>query len=100
MRLNGFLARFAATIFLAVLSALPHARAQVSASLKGVVTDPSGAAVASATVTAKNIETGAIPTSVTDDAGRYLVAALHVGEYEAWVAKAGFQDSIRSGLRS
>ena len=71
---------------------------QVSASLKGSVSDTSGGAVPSATVTVKNVETGALRSSVSDEAGRYLVLALPVGEYEVRVAKQGFQDSIRSGI--
>jgi hypothetical protein len=77
---------------------LPLAQAQVSASIKGNVTDASGAAVPAVTVTVKNIETGAIRSGVTDDAGRYLVVSLHVGEYEVRVSKTGFQDAIRSGI--
>ncbi len=81
-----------------MLLCLPSLRAQVSASIKGSVSDASGAAVTAATVTAKNLETGAIRTSVTDDAGRYLVLALPVGEYEMRVAKAGFRDAVRNGI--
>src|SRR6201984_3396247 len=84
------------TLLLAAL--LPTAHAQVSASIKGIVTDVSGAAVAGATVNTRDVETGAMRGSVTDDSGRYLVLALPVGEYEVRVAKAGFQDAIRSGI--
>jgi hypothetical protein len=84
------------TLLLAAL--LPTAHAQVSASIKGIVTDASGAAVPGATVKARDVETGAMRSSVTDDSGRYLVLALPVGEYEVRVAKAGFQDAIRSGI--
>ncbi len=73
-------------------------RAQVSASIKGVVTDSSGAPVSSATVTSKNLETGAIRSAGTDDAGRYLLLALPVGAYEVKVSKPRFQDAIRSGI--
>src|ERR1700688_3461717 len=58
---------------------LPSAQAQVSASIRGIVTDASGAAVAQVTVRAKNLETGVVRTITTDDAGRYLVLALPVG---------------------
>ncbi len=85
------------TLFL-TLACLPSARAQVSASIKGTVTDPSGTPVPSAAVKTKNLETGAIRSSITDDAGRYLVLSVSVGEYEIRVTKAGFQDSIRSGI--
>src|ERR1700675_1301303 len=88
---NRLLARFAFSTLLLVQLCSSPARAQVSASIKGVVTDASGAAVTSASVTAKNLETGAVRTGATDDAGRYLVLALPVGEYEVRVAKAGFR---------
>jgi len=85
-------------IFL-ILGYVPSAHAQVMASIKGIITDPSGAAVPSATVTTKNLETGAIRNAVTDDAGRYLVLSLPVGEYELKVTKTGFQDATRSGIQ-
>jgi hypothetical protein len=77
---------------------LPPARAQISASIKGIVTDSSGSPVPSATVKTKNIETGATRSGLTDDAGRYLVLSLPIGEYEVRVTKPGFQDAIRSGI--
>src|SRR5467141_1334031 len=83
---------------LLMLGCLPSARAQVSASIKGIVTDPSGAPVPAAAVRAKNLETGALRNSVADEAGRYLVLSLPLGEYEIRVTKAGFQDAIRSGI--
>jgi hypothetical protein len=80
------------------LSCWPSAHAQTSASIKGIVTDPSGAPVPSATVKTMNRETGAVRTILSDAAGRYLVVSLPVGEYEVRVTKSGFQDAIRSGL--
>ena len=76
----------------------PAARAQVTASIQGAVTDGSGAAVSSATVKAKNVETGAVRSGATDEEGRYLILALPVGEYEVRVSKAGFQDGMRGGI--
>jgi hypothetical protein len=87
-----------AVVALLLMTFLPTARAQMSGSIKGVVTDASGAAVPGATVTAKNVETSAARSTVTDDAGRYAVLALHVGEYEVRVAKTGFRDALRSGI--
>ena len=91
--------RLKLTMVFLMLSGLPSAPAQVTASIKGIVTDPSGAIVPSSMVTTKNLETGAIRNATTDDAGRYLVLSLPVGEYEVRVTKAGFQDAIRSGIR-
>jgi hypothetical protein len=94
----GDLAFRAALMVLLLAAFLPLAQAQVSASIKGNVMDASGAAVPGVTVTVKNVETGAIRSSVTDGAGRYLVVALHIGEYEVRVSKTGFRDAIRSGI--
>jgi Carboxypeptidase regulatory-like domain len=84
---------------LLLLCCLQPARAQVSASLKGVVTDPSGAPVPAATVTANNTETGAVRSVTTDDAGRYQIVWLAVGQYELSATKNGFQEALRGGIR-
>src|SRR5579885_1313448 len=73
-------------------------RAQVSASIQGSVTDASGAAVKGATVQARNLETGALRSTATDDAGRYALLVLPVGAYEVRAAKSGFQDAAQSGV--
>lgn len=85
-------------ILLAIAAAAPSLRAQVSASIAGVITDTSGARVPAAAIIVKNLETGAIRSTVTDDAGRYQVLALPVGEYEIRISKPGFQEQIRSGI--
>jgi hypothetical protein len=90
--------RFRLAVLFIVLPCLPSARAQLSASLKGAVTDPSGAPVPAANVRTKNLETGSMRSGATDEAGRYLVLSLPVGEYEVRVTKQGFQDAIRSGI--
>src|ERR1700676_4361925 len=75
-------------MLLTMLSCLPSAHAQTSASMKGIVTDPSGAPVPAATFTTKNTETGAVRSAITDDAGRYQIVWLTVGQYEVTVVKA------------
>src|SRR5260370_41671078 len=74
------------------------ASAQLSAVISGLVTDESGAAVSAATVSARNVETGAQRAVATDNGGRYRIAALPVGQYELGVKKDGFQQALRSGL--
>ncbi|MGB2625046.1 MAG: carboxypeptidase regulatory-like domain-containing protein [Candidatus Acidiferrum sp.] len=66
----------------------------VTASIYGTVTDPSGAAVVGANVTAKSIERGITYTAVTDDAGLYRISQLPVGNYELRVEKQGFQTTV------
>ena len=71
---------------------------QVSASIQGSVSDPSGAAMTGAAIQAKDLETGGIRSTVTDDSGRYLLLALPVGEYEVRASKSGFQDAVQTGI--
>jgi Carboxypeptidase regulatory-like domain len=78
---------------------LPFSLAQVSANLSGVITDPSGAALSGATVTAKSVDTGISRKAVTDQSGRYRFFALPIGRYEIKVAKEGFAEGVRSGIR-
>ena len=78
-----------------VLLCAPPAQAQVSAAISGRVTDPAGATVSGAEVTAKNVETGETRSTVTDAAGHYWVPSLAVGEYEVRVTKQGFQEQVR-----
>src|SRR5579862_3678130 len=63
---------------------------EVTASITGTVTDPSGAAVPGATVTATSQERGLTYTDVTNDSGLYRIAQLPVGTYTLKVEKSGF----------
>ncbi|MGH9865410.1 MAG: carboxypeptidase-like regulatory domain-containing protein, partial [Candidatus Acidiferrales bacterium] len=72
--------------------------AQVTASVSGFVTDPSGADITDATVTVNNVNTGQIRGTVTDIRGRYEVFSLPVGEYEVHVKKQGFAEEVRTGI--
>ncbi len=75
------------------------ASAQVSAVLSGRVTDPSGAVVPGATVTAANTETRAIRETVSDNQGRYQMPLLPAGTYEIDASKTGFRDAVRRGVQ-
>jgi len=77
---------------------VPPVSAQVSASLSGTVTDPSGAAVTAGKITVINVNTGVTRSTVTDGTGRYQVFSLPVGEYEVRVKKQGFAEEIRTGI--
>lgn len=60
------------------------------ASVKGVVTDPGGAAVAGAEVQAKHTATGVMNSTVTNDQGLYSFPALPIGGWDFSVQKQGF----------
>ena len=97
-RLSLSLALAAFAVLLLAFATPPSTRAQVTASIRGTVTDPSGAAVASAAITVRNSETGATRSATSDSAGNYLVLVLPVGLYEVSASKSGFQDTTRSGI--
>src|SRR5437870_4508773 len=62
-----------------------------SGSIQGNVTDPSGAVVPQATVTAVNLATGVETVRRTTAAGFYVLSPLPAGGYNVRVAAAGFQ---------
>ncbi|HYL39177.1 MAG TPA: TonB-dependent receptor [Bryobacteraceae bacterium] len=69
-----------------------------TATVLGVVTDDTGAVVPGATVMLRNVETGQTRTTDTDGAGSYRLPALNVGNYEARIAKEGFQTIVVPGI--
>ncbi|MGH9770253.1 MAG: carboxypeptidase regulatory-like domain-containing protein [Candidatus Acidiferrales bacterium] len=85
-------------LFALIAFSLQTTSAQVSASLSGRVTDASGAVVAAAEVTVRNVDTQVPRGAETDDAGRYQVRSLPVGEYEIHVKKQGFAEEVRTGI--
>ena len=93
------LSRLSMLTWLMLWLCVPSAWAQVSADLSGIVTDQSGAAASGAAVTAHDLDTGLSRSTVTDQAGRYQVFALPVGQYEVRVKKDGFAEGIRTGIR-
>jgi hypothetical protein len=79
---------------LALLCGANRAWAQdVTATISGTVTDPSGAAVVGATVTVKSVERGVTYKAGTTEGGLYSISQLPVGNYELRVEKEGFQTS-------
>ena len=87
--------RSSAILFLLFLAS---AAAQVSAILSGTVTDQSGAAIASAGITAKNIDTGVSRATIADSEGHYQFFSLPVGNYEIRAGKTGFTEQSRTGV--
>src|SRR6185437_11389329 len=61
-------------------------------SLRGIVTDPSGAVVAGATVTIRNEETKASQTVTTDSNGAYLFSNVPSGNSALFVNSPGFKN--------
>src|SRR5258705_9618679 len=66
--------------------------------ITGLVTDSTSAVVAGATITAKNIDTGAQATTASSSTGNYVIPSLQVGQYEISVSVAGFKSWRRGPI--
>src|SRR6266542_4423447 len=64
----------------------------------GTVTDPGGAVVAGAKVTAHNVNTGLDRTTATSGDGSYSIPELPIGTYTVTVSQSGFQTSATSNV--
>jgi hypothetical protein len=85
-------------VWLLIVMAVPMVQAQTTATLSGMVTDSSGAAVPSAEVTVTNVDTGVSRSTTTDPSGHYQLFAVPLGFYEVRVKKDGFAEAVRSGI--
>lgn len=74
-------------------SALAQATA-TSAELRGTVTDPNGAVVPGAVVTATNAERALSKTGIADDRGEYRILLLPPGQYEVKAEAQGFSTKV------
>ena len=72
--------------------------AQDRGTIRGVVTDPSGATVPDAKVTVKNVNTGLTQTVRTSADGVYNVLYLPAGDYTVSTEKSGFRKAETSGV--
>jgi hypothetical protein len=65
----------------------------VTGSVTGIVTDPSGAIVRDAQVTATNVDTNVQTSQKTNGEGVYNILFLPIGRYTVTVTEAGFTDT-------
>src|SRR6266571_4256273 len=79
MKVRG-LKRLAAGMYLLVSSSVAWAQ-KITATMRGDVTDASGAAVAGAKVVVRNEATNAERDAITNDCGAYVIDLLPAGLY-------------------
>jgi len=91
-RCIGFLA---ACLFIAACGAWAQ---EVTGTIRGVVTDPSGGAVAGAEVGVVETETGLTRKAASDDQGAYLLVLLPVGHYRLEATANGFEKYVQEGI--
>jgi len=69
-----------------------------AASLSGLVTDPTGSVIASASVVVTNTDTNVAQTTRTNQAGIYSFPTLQLGNYRLTIKHPGFKEIVEEGL--
>ena len=75
-----------------------RAQVDVSAKLLGTVTDPTGAVVPGAQITAKNQQTGTESTTTADERGSFMFPSLPTGSFTINCEAAGFKKFVSSDI--
>ena len=69
-----------------------------TASIGGLVTDPTGAVMPGVTIEVRNAGTNVARSLTSNDAGLYEAVALQPGVYEVRASKQGFATLVRTGI--
>jgi Carboxypeptidase regulatory-like domain len=85
-------------VFCCLLLVLSAAAQVQNGQFQGTVSDPTGAAIANAKVTATNTATNLSVSANTNPSGQYLIRALPIGRYDLTVTAAGFRDFSDKGV--
>src|SRR5881227_4247291 len=93
MKLQRFL------VLVVCLVTLPLVAQTVTGTMRGTVTDRSGAVLPGVTLTIRNVETGAERIVTTDKDGAYNAAFLQLGRYNVQAELSGFGVMKRNGVR-
>ena len=83
--------RLAQSAALGLFLLAQSAKAQTTGTINGYVTDPSGAAVPSAEITATLVQQNLHRTVKADNTGRYVFNAMPPGDYRVTATKQGFR---------
>ena len=97
-RRGPFLFSILLVLGILTLAAQPVLAQEVSASITGTITDPSGAAITTAKVTAKDVQRGTVWEAAANEAGIYAFPRIPIGTYDLKVEVAGFKTAVRSGI--
>jgi hypothetical protein len=93
------LTRFACVVLLGLVCFVSAAMGQTeTATVSGLITDETGAAVPGAEVKLQSVDRGTVATTTTNDAGIYVFASVHPGQYQATVDKPGFKQVDLLGM--
>jgi hypothetical protein len=79
-------------------SSMPATAQVAGATLSGLITDSSGAAIANATVTTRNLGTGEVREVQTNGEGFYSLPNLLPGSYDVTVTAKQFTKTVQKGI--
>ena len=88
------------SLFLLFAAAPLFAQTGGEAGIQGTVTDPTGAAIPNATVTATNVATGVAISRKTSGDGLYTISPILPGTYSVHVVTSGFSDYTQNNLKA
>jgi hypothetical protein len=91
MQLRRITFRLAVLALLAIPGCAPLWAQTVTGSIRGSVVDQTGASLPDAQITARNVNTGVVTTTVTDHSGEYNIQTLPIGTYVISAKKTGFK---------
>jgi hypothetical protein len=86
------------SVFLLLLSARALQAQVTTGKITGTIQDPSGLSVPGVTVTASNVATGTVETTVSNEVGNYQFFTLRPGTYTLEATLSGFSTFRREGL--
>ncbi|MCU0228154.1 MAG: carboxypeptidase-like regulatory domain-containing protein, partial [Bryobacterales bacterium] len=86
-------------ISLMLILTASHLFGQASTSLRGTITDLTGAVIPGATLTLTNVATQASRSTNSSEDGSYVFPAIAPGTYQLKATAAGFNDTIVNDLR-
>src|ERR1700746_3183261 len=98
MHLRKLGVAFFIAMLASVLSATPSFSQNVYGTIAGTVTDPSGAAITTASVTLTNLDTNVKHAIETDASGNYTFVNILPGRYKVEVEKSGFKKVVRQPI--
>ncbi len=97
--ISGLLSGLLLGVLFLFAAAPVSAQVTSSATLRGEVRDPNGAAVSGATVTLTSTERGDQRQATTSDSGTYVFTSVNPGKYNLTVEAPNFQKSEQTDLR-
>jgi hypothetical protein len=81
-----------------VVLTVPLLGQKFTGTIRGAVTDNTGAVIPNATVTITNVGTGESRTVTTNSSGEYVAVELNPGKYNVRVKQPGFKEYVSAGV--